>query len=229
MSRLSTDMLKRLCLRFFLTVFLVFSAGCVVELPTDTPSTLGQAGHLQSLDGLRIGVQALSDPEEIDQYFGTDLLSKRILPVLVVAENSNASSSFLLSDSDFMLGRDDNELLSLSAQTMSGASSAGPTLKSGGLVTALAGFAVPGLGFAGLPLALIGQKVAADDMEIQRNFSLKQFWTRTVTPNRQARGFVYFPLQDDTDLDGASMRIRALRLKDQTELEFEIPIEWKKP
>ena len=84
--------------------FTILFQGCAsLHLPEYKPQTIDRYPHAQVKDGLAIAANPLIDKEEVVKYFGADLLSLDVLPVLVVAENRSLSSSFVLSKEQFSL------------------------------------------------------------------------------------------------------------------------------
>src|SRR5690349_496144 len=75
------------------------ASGCVSvkKVQTDKPDTYAQ--H-QEKKGLTIAVKPFTDEKEVRDTFKMNLLSKGLLPILVVAENRNPSSSFQIAKED---------------------------------------------------------------------------------------------------------------------------------
>jgi hypothetical protein len=77
-----------------------FVNGCatmkVTSLPQRSPES---CEYHDQQKGLAIGVHPVTDRREVKEIFKTDLRSKGVLPILVVAENRNSTMSSSTSDS----------------------------------------------------------------------------------------------------------------------------------
>ena len=74
-----------------------FSAACSnPRLPDYVASSSREYVHKSTLNDLTVAIHPLVSQTEVEKYFGTNLLARDILPVLVVAENRHTSSSFIV-------------------------------------------------------------------------------------------------------------------------------------
>ena len=80
--------------------------GCVtIESPGLTIQPVAQYSLHQVKDDLFVAVEPFRDKAKVLKYFGTDLLSDGILPILTVVENHSRTSSFVLLKEQFSLTR----------------------------------------------------------------------------------------------------------------------------
>ncbi|GEM_PF-4291467 len=77
---------------------LAFFTGCAtMRLPDYEASSSSSYKHVNTQNKLSLAINPLTDKQEIEKYFGMDLLSANTLPILVIAENNNPVSSFIIS------------------------------------------------------------------------------------------------------------------------------------
>lgn len=75
----------------------LFFTGCVGLPHHELPSkNISAYNFTSSIDGLKISVDPFSDEERLKKYFGTDLISRGILPILIEFENINSEDGFYL-------------------------------------------------------------------------------------------------------------------------------------
>lgn len=174
-----------LSMHMFITT-LVLTGCTTLNLPEYTIQSGSSAQHLlsQTNDGLFVTVEFFYDEEKIKQYFGVYLLEKNILPVFILVENHNSSSSFLLFKENFFLNKSNNKELMKPTNIESVSSSAGE------------GIAIAGAALISSPLMLIGAQMVADTSVINHNIITKEFRKETISPGGKQKGFVYFQLQE---------------------------------
>jgi hypothetical protein len=179
---------------------LLLSACSTLQLP-DYEKPQGVARSSQSDSGLEVFADALTAKAEIKRLFGVDLLSAGILPIFVSATNRSESSSFLLTQEHFALSSGTLDLRS---------GSTGADAKSETLGTT---FAM--VGAAGSPLLLLmGVKMVSNATVINQNFKTKEFHSTTISPGREAHGFVYFRIPKEAGESGIwSLHLEASELK----------------
>jgi len=135
---------------------------------------------------LLIAVHPVTDKTEINETFRTNLLDKGILPILVVAENRNPSTSFVLAKNKIaVVNRESVET--------STAQRGRVTSETPGSALAMAGAAV-----ISLPLLVVGMKMMSDAQVIEHNLGDKEFYSRTVGPGQKVHGYIYFQLPQGT-------------------------------
>jgi len=148
--------------------------------------------------GLVVGVHAITDKAEADQVFNANLLNKGILPILLVAENRNASDSFIITK---------EKVYVVDEQTLANAKSQRKDVTSGqvaaGTVMTLVG-----------PL-FVGLKMLSDATVIQHNLADKEFYSRTLAPGQKAQGFIYFQFTNPASLARTNYHVVA-QVKDSS-------------
>ncbi len=129
---------------------LVLTGCTALKLPEYTIKSSDQHLLSQTNDGLFVTVEFFYDEEKIQQYFGINLLEKNILPVFILANNHNSSSSFLLFKEKFSLNKSNDKEQMQPTNTTSVSSSTGE------------GVAIAGAALISMPLLFIGAKMIAD-------------------------------------------------------------------
>jgi hypothetical protein len=167
--------------------------GCVSvkKVQTDKPDAYAQ--HAEK-NGLVVAVKPFTDEKEVHDTFKMNLLSKGLLPILVVAENHNPSASFLIAKEDVYVlnelegGTNNSRGKNVTANLESGATAVG-TL--GALATAVS--PVGGLG-----IVMIGAVMASNGAIIQNNLEDNLLASHTLAPGEKQQGFVYFEIPKKT-------------------------------
>jgi hypothetical protein len=198
--------------------FVLLLNGCAtLTIPAYEVQSINHYTSLQIRDGLAVAMRPLTDPKESKQYFGTNLLAADVLAILVVAENRNPSSSFLLSKDQLALRAGET-----AAQSTSGRDEV--RSEAGGQAMMLAGAAL-----ISLPLLFGGAKIASDANVIQHNFAVKELQTQTLSPGESTHGFVYFRVAKGTMVsDQWTVQLAARELGSNNIERFDFPFVWRK-
>lgn len=175
-------------------------------------------------NGLSVAVHPITDTAELKRVFGANLLAWRVLPVFVVAENTNPSSSFLIS----------KDLVSLRSKITAADLQEGQSKSAGNGKMVASGkmVAVAGLGLAGLvtlplslPLLCAGDKIVSDTSVIADNMVSQELQVSTVSPGKSVDGFVYFTLPSGSPaLKDWLLRLEATELTTQSAQEFQFDL-----
>ncbi len=177
-----------------LLMICISSYGCgTMQIPDYPKTTASSFRNATTKQDLCIAVRAMTDKKELEQYFGTDLSALKILPVYVVAENRNLSTSFLVSkDNISLVHKETMNSMRRGSDSVTGEPSTG--YKAAAVVGAVGFLAMsPPL----VPFMLVGAKAGSDATVIKQNLTSKAFETRTVSPGKSVDGFVYFTLPDE--------------------------------
>ncbi|MFH1349035.1 MAG: hypothetical protein ABIH58_05380 [Patescibacteria group bacterium] len=178
----------------------------------------------QVKDNLFIAVEPFYDKEKIEEYFGRDLLSDGILPILLVAENHNQTSSFVLLKEQFSLTEPSSDMIASSDAGAPIAKEA--SIQAGASMAASTGMAV--LTFNPMMMAggvIVGGKAVADASAIQHNLTTKELTTKTLSHGKSQYGFVYFKLKDKNGITGNYIAdVKALNLQSGEVLTFSFPL-----
>ena len=167
-------------------------SGCMLQLPEyDAAKVQGQSVSVEHED-ISVTLQPLTDPQDVEDYFGVDLLAMGFIPVFASVENRSPSSSFVLSAEDFFIvgvaaGVDE----AMEANRDEVGSS-----RSGMVVTLL---------FSGA----IGSKMISNATVVKHTFIVREWQRTTISPGEVKTGFVYLPVTSGAN---ASVRIRGLQL-----------------
>lgn len=159
--------------------------------------------------GLRIGAAPLFEPDRQRTYFGTNLLDKRILPVLMVITNDTAKDGFLLMKNETQL------LLAESGQPNNNSeaklqSEAYPTYPDSGMYRGLSSVIVEIS-----PLyRSIAEKDVRDTFAVNSQIGRVAMVPRTVYPRSSVYGMLYFMLprsKDAAKVDGFVLKGQYVR------------------
>lgn len=171
-----------------IVVILFVLCGCETVKFTDYhQDAINNLNKQKIKDGLSIAILALTDNDKVISYFGTDLLSSGILPVLIVAENNNESSSFIIHKERITfsnISAKDNQDIDKDTEY-----SAGQEVATVG--------AAAGIMPVVLPLFFIGASMVNNSNEIMHNMMDKEIRTETLSPREKISGFVYFPIDPE--------------------------------
>lgn len=169
---------------------------------------------------LRVAVHYLSAKSDAEATFGMDTLSKGVLPILVIAENHNNASSFILARETVGV---------ISAESAKTSTAQRRTLASG-----VAGGVFLGIGavsilmlnpVTALPFIIAGAKLSSDAEVIEHTLYEKTLYSRTIEPGQKTYGYVYFQMPKDIKtLDSYVMRVEAVEAISGEPLIFDFPI-----
>lgn len=183
-----------LALLFYATA--TVGCGATVALPYAPPSFTSQ--RKISDDNVEVGIHVLRDPAEQNDYFGTELTEKKVLPVWISVTNKSTDKWFLIDPQEMRVGK---KASPLSLSNDAGLQPDTTTAKTVGTIGAV-GFAVgalllsPGLMILALPAMLAaGSSVLVAD-ELKRRIAANRLYVRTMFPKDTAAGFVYLQVED---------------------------------
>lgn len=189
-------------------------SGCMtMDIPADKVRPLAAYPLKVEQQGLTIAVSAL-ERNEVKEVFGADIVDDGVLPILIVAENRHASTSFALAKSKVMVA--DANAISLGR-----AGGVGQTKEMVGNTLSTTVVLLS-------PLALVGTKLSSDAQTVSHGMGLKELQSHTVDPGQQVHGYVYVPIPKDSR--GSQINLRAIVEATDTSnfksVTFEIPIKY---
>jgi hypothetical protein len=171
-------------------------------------------------DGLKISVDPYTEEIRLKDYFGCDLLSRGILPVLIVFENQSSEDGYvIITDKANLVTPDliNSGVKSDEGQKTDEVEGAGKGLQSANTVLAISPlFGVIGLAFA-LPLAFAASQHYENENAIKRNLEQKQMTPKTIYRGSSHSGFLYFKFGKTEDLkkvQGICLSIRNIRTEE---------------
>jgi len=214
--RLSRYMFARL-----LAVMILLEGCATTKLPEPETRPLNSYPYSQVKDGLAVAIQPLTNGQESEKYFGTNLLSNGILAVFVAAENHGSPSSFMLSKERFMLRAGQTEAYGVSGrgQIEPGAGTAVAAVGNVGIVV------VPVLA---LPILIVGSNMLSNEEVIKHNFTVKELQAKTISDGEETHGFVYFQLLQGHAGPGQwTIHVEAVDLKSKDVKSFDFAFDWK--
>jgi hypothetical protein len=129
---------------------------------------------------LFVAVHPVTDKTENEETFRMNLLDKGILPLLIVIENRNPSTSFILAKNKIVLVNSGSGMpLKPKREKV--------TSETSGVIMALIGSLT-----LSPPLLFPGLKIISDAQIIEHNLSDKEFYSRTLDPGQKTHGYIYF-------------------------------------
>jgi hypothetical protein len=170
----------------------------------------------------------MTDKKEIGRHFGADLLSSKILPVYIRAENKS-STSFVVSKEWISIETGKTSPTGSPVRERVGSQADRAASQAYGGATALMV-----LGVITMPLGMvvfwpIGNKMSSDGDEIRYNFAVNELQTVTLSPGEAAVGFVYFDLPEGQEISAQwPIHIRVHDLTSGEVKKFEFLFQWAK-
>jgi len=196
-------------------VILALATGAWAEgFPEYRPAALR---HTQTVDDFTLALEPLVDEDELDRYFGTDLVEDGILPIFVSLRNSSPTRSFIVLKANVGVAL-------APAVTDSDVASPipGSWVSTAGLAAAV--FVTP---VAGVVLLPIGVNMVSNAYEVKRNFVIKELQSHTLSPGTQASGFVYLKAEEGKSLpQDLWLRVEALAPRGGEPTRLQVPFSW---
>lgn len=174
----------------------------------------------------RISVEPFLEKERVKELFGINLLSEGIVPVLVVAENHNSQSSFLLKKTAFLLEVNTDEHIAMLSDAEP--SKARDSQKAASGVSKLWSVLVvaPPLMALSSPVVLLAADAHADADAAMHNLVEKELMERTLPPGEFQHGFIYFKLPTDAAVRNiTAFSMEATEFPSRKVLTFRFPLE----
>lgn len=175
----------------FLMGIPILPSGCAVQVH-DIASPIASSCRFSGAHaGLTISAEPFAEEDKLRKYFGEDLLSRGVLPVLVVFENQDAGDGFsilqgqaklLIGQSTPGSGKDPHPPVKVDATEPPLTYSISPVID----VAASLAF-----GYVGM---LSAQARNANMATIARNMEEKQLTPKIVYPGSTHQGFLYFKI-----------------------------------
>ena len=213
------------CLAICLLASLLVGCGTMEVTKFKTRNADSYANTAEK-NGVTIGVQPITDKREVKETFKINLLEKGLLPILLVAENHSASSSFILAKDKVFVLNEATGTTSLSQQSK-------VTSQTAGDATAIAGASLlAATSLAGAPLMIAGLKMASDATVIQHNLADKELYSRTLGPGEKAQGFIYFHYPKGDPLSDAYhvlVEVKESSTGESTAFDFKVNLRPTKP
>ena len=197
-------------LLFAITVFISTLSGCGSTLKMQQV-TVHKGGDtfkctLQK-EGLRVSVDPYFEQNRLQAYFGCDLLSRGVLPVLLVIENVSAEDGYMLVKEQTRLvyapqHKDIKDIVGVGepegSQTTQQKIQTFEALRVGTAIVA------PILIFAMAPIALVAEREVLNEGKIARNLEDKMIMGKPVYPGDSLYGFLYFKLGSKEEITNIS-------------------------
>ncbi len=212
-------------------IIAISSSCATVTLKKQEVKPVESYKYSSSKDALTVAVQPMSRSEDCIEYFGSDLIANKILPIFIVVENKNPSLNFTIfkekitmqssSATDNLISDKDQNYLKSSQNTGEALSGTGAVISSGAVF-------MPIGALAAAPFLLVaGAKQMTDSATIKYNFTDNEFRTKTITPGKNSYGFVYLKIPETINLKNSDFYILSIIAKDienDKQLNFEFKI-----
>jgi hypothetical protein len=197
-------------------------AGCYVQIQKVTAQKPESYKFLLQDRGFRVSADPYKEASRLDECFGYDLVSRGILPVLVVIENHDAASGYNLLPEDVRLLLKDTNPNPSKTEVGAVGPPVGEVRKGGArgmattsdvltyaaalgsIVTPLA----PALVIPALAFGAAANKQEVDAQLIRDNLEDKRLVSRTLYPGSTQAGFLYFKLDNEADI----RRVHGIRI-----------------
>jgi hypothetical protein len=200
----------KIALTLVLTLFVFAISSCApIEMKKVVIQRTDHYKFTSQQQGLRISVDPYVESGRLQDSFGCDLLSRGIIPVLVVVENLSAEDAY-------MIVSEKARLLTMDAinsrHKTDEVEQARKRLQTWNTVLAVS--PLFGLGLAALPFTAVAERSFQNEIEIRKNLEQKQLVPKTIYQGSSHSGFLYFDLGKREDLgkvDGISLTVRNVR------------------
>lgn len=200
----------------------LFSGCSTLELPEYDPTTNETPSVSVAREGIHVTLQPLANPQDVERYFGDDLLNLGILPVFVSVENRSPSSSFVLAPGDFSLANAATGVVEAMKDDRDRVGSPG----AGTAVTTLGAVSLLFVPIAAFVLLPIGAKIGSNATVVRHTFLVREWQPTTISPGEATSGFLYL---QESSREAATVRIRALRLPGSEPVVLGVPLPGDRP
>jgi hypothetical protein len=201
-------------------IFLALAACAHVEMDKVSAEVASSVRFKSQANGLLISIDPYMEEERLVRFFGVDLLSRGVLPLLIYFKNVDAEDGYVLlhekstllmrsSDSEIAEGnenRTDDQNLKTQESQEKGNSVTG--------FAAASGIAAVGLTPPGMLMFAFSQTAHENEELISRNIEDKKIMEKTVYPGDSQSGFIYFQLEKREaveDLVAVHLEVRNIR------------------
>jgi hypothetical protein len=233
---------KGLVLTSALTISIFFIISCSpVEIKKVTYQKADYYKLTSQKAGLRISIDPYMQEDRLKEFFGCDLPSRGVLPVLVVIENQNAEdgyiflkekSGLLMKDPDSKNTSNNSSDESYKSDKLDQALKTDRAIKNVNTAGYVGSLPFIATGAIATPVILIGiipmaisEKRVKDELAIMRNYEYERLEDKTIYQGGSNRGFIYFQInckEDMNKIQGLQLSMKNIRSKEITT--FIIPI-----
>lgn len=167
---------------FCLIVSMLILVGCATMAVPPQYEPTKFSTHQES-GGIKVSIEPFVDKSMVKKYFGEDLISDGIFPIYVRIENGSKDNSIFINENTFSL---------VLPKDSSGNFETNKIIDESGGV----GLSVLGTVLISPPMMLLGGKMSTDASVINYTFNKNMFRPTTISPGKNASGFVYFSLPE---------------------------------
>lgn len=223
-------MRNRYELIFFVIAVYLFSNGCAgiskLTVHDFEPMPFNQYQFRELSDSLGIAIYPMGRASEAKTYLGSDLLASNVLPVFLVAENQSDASSYIIRKDRIWLipGTTTNDS---SVPSTLGSTAVGEVVTGVGQLAVIGTLAGPGA-ILFIPLQFVGRKMVSDANEVEYQLARKELQTRTISPNANVSGFLYFRVPENGASTNWIMHIEMLNPETKETKPFNIPFQYNR-
>jgi hypothetical protein len=225
-----------------LIIFIFNFIGCApVEIKKVTAQKADYYKFTSQKAGLIISVDLYREEDRLKEFFGCDLLSRGVLPVLLVIENQNAEDGYILvkektglimektnsTKTEDKLEKEGytSDELEQAIKTKAGIDNINALVFTGSLPFYAVGAIASPIIVIGIVPMLIAEKKVKDEYAIKRNIEETQLVDKTLYQGSSNSGFLYFQLNDKEDInkiEGILLSMKNIRSKEITSLIIKI-------
>jgi len=137
-----------------------------------------------------VGASPFVDKKECKKYFGTDLMKTSVVPIALSVWNQHPHNSYLLLKDNIIISNQRMDVHSSVKQVRSHQHRGGESTMKAGAVGLLVAPVV------GAAVILAGGKMISDAEVIQHNLEVKEICNKTLSPDSETGGFVYFRIPE---------------------------------
>lgn len=153
--------------------------GCALRMPAYPVQPATSYANRTSQNAVDVAIHPITSTVESKKYFGTNLISRNVLAILVVVDNHSDASLVLDASQCELVGLPDRA----SDDQLPG--------KTAGEVVGVVSIAT--ISLAG---GVLSMKMMNDSENIKSNLHVKELRRQTVSPGNSVQGFLYFRLPD---------------------------------
>ena len=171
--------------------------GCGVEVHDITAPDASSCKFTGKTDGLKVSAEPFIEKDKLIRYFGSDLRSKGLIPILIIFENKNAGDGFIIVQerAKLTIEKSGHESERDARASYNRYSTEPPLTYS---ISPVTDFTVPIL--FGIVGGVIIEQHYVNLAIIARNMEEKKLVDKIVYPSSSHYGFVYFRIEKEDDM-----------------------------
>lgn len=203
--------------------------------PKNQPGNQGAGTGSQKLeiDGLTLCVSPLTIPADVKRTFPVNLLAEGVIPIKVVVENNNASSTFIITKDKVVIRAETSEGTNSTQHGESSEDLSRVSRKQQVLVKESAPLlflnpTVAPLITASIVLMIEISPIDSRLIDRRKEYKLasKEFYTRALRPGQRAEGYIFYRIPKQSQHAGACHVVAQVENSTKQEsVTFDLPID----